>query len=90
MLEGHGWPRIARQSQHQIWELLVIIYSLALRAEWCDAAVEDVIASCDGDVMKALKFLLVANEHLEMEVEELHAAMETVRSVESGAHPTRH
>jgi hypothetical protein len=69
---------------------MTTIDRLALGAEWCDAAVEDVIASCDGDVMKALKFLLVANEHLEMEVEELHRAMETGRSMEGRAHPTRH
>ncbi len=36
---------------------MTTIDRLALGAEWCDAAVEDVIASCDGDVMKALKFL---------------------------------
>jgi hypothetical protein len=39
---------------------MTTIDRLALGAEWCDAAVEDVIASCDGNVMKALKVLLVA------------------------------
>ena len=42
-----------------------------------DAAVEDAIATCNGDLRGALKALLIVNEHLEAELVELKAAMGT-------------
>jgi hypothetical protein len=42
-----------------------------------DAAVEDAIATCDGDIMGALKALLIVNEHLEAQLVELRAVMAT-------------
>jgi hypothetical protein len=39
-------------------------------------ALDDVIAQCDGDIRGALKALLAANEYLEMELLNLHAAIE--------------
>ena len=48
-----------------------------------DAAVEDAIATCNGDIMGALKALLILNEHLEAELMELQAAMATGGTLES-------
>jgi hypothetical protein len=39
-------------------------------------ALDDVIAQCDGDIRGALKALLAANEYLEAELSQLHAAIE--------------
>ncbi|CAN5311645.1 hypothetical protein BH11PSE4_BH11PSE4_10770 [soil metagenome] len=39
-----------------------------------DAAIEDVIASCNGDIRGALKALLLVNEQLEAELQQLYAA----------------
>jgi hypothetical protein len=50
-----------------------------------DAAVEDAIATCDGDIRGALKALLIVNEHLEAELLELQSAMATGGTMESGA-----
>jgi hypothetical protein len=47
-----------------------------------DAAVEDAIAICNGDIMGALKALLIVNEHLESQLMELQAAMATGGAVE--------
>jgi stage V sporulation protein SpoVS len=38
-------------------------------AEQLDAAVDQVIAACGGDVRQAVKALLIANEFLEAEIE---------------------
>lgn len=40
-------------------------------------ALDDVIAQCDGDIRGALKALLAANEYLETELTNLHAAIES-------------
>ena len=40
-----------------------------------DAAVEDAIASCNGDLHGAVKALILLNEVLESQIEELQAAM---------------
>jgi len=40
-------------------------------------ALDDVIAQCGGDTRSALKALLAANEYLEAELCNLHAAIET-------------
>ena len=39
-----------------------------------DAAIDEIVASCDGDVRGALKALLLVNEQLEAELEQLYAA----------------
>jgi len=39
-----------------------------------DAAVEDAIATCDGDIRGALKALIIANEFLERDLEKALAA----------------
>jgi hypothetical protein len=40
-----------------------------------DAAVNDAIAACDGDLRAAIRALIVANNFLECEVEELMKAV---------------
>jgi hypothetical protein len=39
-----------------------------------DDAIDEIVASCDGDIHGALKALLLVNEQLEAELEQLHAA----------------
>ncbi|HEV7635194.1 MAG TPA: hypothetical protein VGO54_07135 [Bradyrhizobium sp.] len=39
-----------------------------------DAAIDEIVASCDGDIHGALRALLLVNEQLEAELEQLHAA----------------
>ena len=39
-----------------------------------EAAIDDIVASCDGDIRGALKALLLVNEHLEAELREFYAA----------------
>jgi hypothetical protein len=42
-----------------------------------DVAVEDAIATCNGDLHGAVKALMLVNEVLESQLEELQAAMRT-------------
>jgi len=42
-----------------------------------ESALDDVISQCGGDTRSALKALLAANEYLEAELCNLHAAIET-------------
>ncbi len=53
------------------------------KAELYEVAVEDAIATCNGDMRGALKALLIVNEHLEEELIELRAAMEKGRTMEN-------
>jgi hypothetical protein len=39
-----------------------------------EAAIDEIVASCDGDLRGALKALLLVNEHLEAEITQLYAA----------------
>jgi hypothetical protein len=39
-----------------------------------EAAIDDIVASCDGDIRGALKALLLVNEQLETELRQLYAA----------------
>jgi hypothetical protein len=45
-------------------------------------AIDEIVASCDGDIRGALKALLLVNEHLEAELARLYAAITGGRSVE--------
>jgi hypothetical protein len=40
-----------------------------------EAAIDEIVARCDGDIRGALKALLLVNEQLEAELAELHAAV---------------
>jgi hypothetical protein len=39
-----------------------------------EAAIDEIVARCEGDVRGALKALLLVNEHLEAEIAQLYAA----------------
>jgi len=49
-----------------------------------DAAIDEIVASCGGDVRGALKALLLVNEQLEAELEQLYAAAGQRASCEAG------
>jgi hypothetical protein len=40
-----------------------------------EAAIDEIVASCNGDIRGALKALLMVNEHLEAELQQLYAAV---------------
>jgi len=40
-----------------------------------EAAIDEIVASCNGDVHGALKALLLVNERLEAELQQLYAAV---------------
>jgi replication-associated recombination protein RarA len=40
-----------------------------------EAAIDEIVASCNGDVRSALKALLLVNEQLEAELQQLYAAV---------------
>jgi len=39
-----------------------------------ESAIDEIVASCNGDLRGALKALLLVNEHLEAEIAEVYAA----------------
>jgi hypothetical protein len=39
-----------------------------------EAAIDEIVANCNGDLRGALKALLLVNEHLEAEIVQLYAA----------------
>ena len=39
-----------------------------------DAAIDEIVANCDGDLRGAVRALLLVNEHLEAEIAQLYAA----------------
>jgi hypothetical protein len=47
-----------------------------------EAAIDDIVASCDGDIRGALKALLLVNEQLETELRRLYTA--SARGVATG------
>ena len=40
-----------------------------------EAAIDEIVASCSGDIRGALKALLMVNEQLEAELQQLHAVV---------------
>lgn len=42
--------------------------------EASEAAIDEIVATCNGDIRGALKALLIVNERLEGELQQLHAA----------------
>ena len=49
-----------------------------------EAAIDRIVASCNGDLRGALKALLLVNEHLEAEIAQLYAAAAHHGLVERG------
>jgi hypothetical protein len=50
-----------------------------------EAAIDRIVASCNGDIHGALKALLLVNEQLEAELEQLYAAVAIGGPFEHGA-----
>jgi hypothetical protein len=50
-----------------------------------DDAIDEIVASCDGDIHGALKALLLVNEQLEAELQQLYAAVALGRPFERGS-----
>jgi hypothetical protein len=50
-----------------------------------EAAIDQIVASCNGDIHSALKALLLVNEHLEAELQQLYAAVAVGRPFERGS-----
>ena len=46
-----------------------------MTTEPSDAAIDEIVATCNGDLRGALKALMLVNEHLETELEQLYAAV---------------
>ena len=51
-----------------------------------EAAIDHIVANCDGDVHGALKALLLVNEQLEAELQQLYAAVALGGPFERGDH----
>ena len=47
-----------------------------------EAAIDQIVASCNGDIRGALKALLLVNEQLEAELRQLYAAVARSRPLE--------
>ena len=39
-----------------------------------DIVIDEIVAACNGDMRGALKALMLVNEHLEAELQQMHAA----------------
>ena len=50
-----------------------------------EAAIDEIVASCDGDLRGALRALLLVNEHLEAEIAKLYAAAANHGLIERGS-----
>lgn len=55
-----------------------------------DAAIEDAIATCNGDIRGALKALIIANEFLERDLEKALASCAAPSMVHDGNAGLRH
>ncbi len=50
-----------------------------------DTAIDEIVASCNGDIRSALRALLLVNEQLEMELAQLYAAVNHGRPFSRGS-----
>lgn len=46
-----------------------------MRLKINENAIDEIVASCNGDIRGALKALMLVNEHLEAELQQLQAAV---------------
>lgn len=49
-----------------------------------EIAIDEIVARCGGDMRGALRALLLVNEHLEAEVQQLHAIIAQAGPLERG------
>lgn len=66
------------------------IHLLPPNSDRYDAAVEDAIATCNGDLRGALRALMLVNEQLESELVELQTAMAALGALERRTDQTLH
>ena len=52
-----------------------------------EVAIDQIVASCNGDIRGALKALLLVNEQLETELAQLYATVGHAGSLERGSSP---
>ena len=52
-----------------------------------EAAIDRIVAGCNGDIHGALRALLLVNEQLEAELTQLYAAVAVGGPFERGSHP---
>jgi hypothetical protein len=50
-----------------------------------EAVIDEIVATCGGDIRGALKALLLVNEHLEAELQQLYAAVALGHPFERGS-----
>ena len=50
-----------------------------------DTTIDEIVAACNGDIRGALKALMLVNEHLEAELQQLHAAVAHGAAAERGS-----
>jgi hypothetical protein len=50
-----------------------------------DTAIDEIVATCNGDIRGALKALMLVNEQLEAQLQQLHAAVAHGAAAERGS-----
>jgi replication-associated recombination protein RarA len=56
----------------------------AMNAQINDHAIDEIVATCNGDIRGALKALMLINERLESELQQLYSAVSGIGPVQRG------
>jgi replication-associated recombination protein RarA len=56
-----------------------------MKTQATDDAIDEIVATCNGDIRGALKALMLVNEHLEAELQQLYAAVSHSAAGERGS-----
>ena len=56
-----------------------------MNAQLNDTAIDEIVATCNGDIRGALRALMLVNEQLEAELQQLHAAFAHGAASQRGA-----
>jgi hypothetical protein len=91
-LHHRGWHypvytnnrQVRRPSAEDLFEGTIGGFSMTTRPS--EAAIDEIVASCNGDIRGALKALLLVNEHLEAELQQLYAAVALGGPFKRGSH----
>jgi hypothetical protein len=65
--------------------VMELLEDWGMNLEVNENAIDEIVASCNGDIRGALKALMLVNEHLEAELQQLHAAVAHRAGVERGS-----